>query len=230
MVWQSSDVSAGDEITSTQYNNLRADVGTVLTSSVPIGTVLMWAGSSANLTTGFLVCDGSAISRTTYADLYTIQGNTFGAGDNSTTFNIPDMRDRFTVGVGTSYTQNAKGGVASNNLAHTHTVANHTHSVPDHTHPAGTLTAKITRTSQYVSYIGTQACAGWTSNVLVNLYNSSGNASGMSTGAGVVGDTSSSSIGVGTSGGATPATNSGGSATQENRPPYIGIIYIIKAL
>ena len=50
---------------------------------------------------GWLPCDGSAVSRTTYANLYTVIGNTFGAGDGVSTFNVPDMRGRTVVGAGT---------------------------------------------------------------------------------------------------------------------------------
>jgi microcystin-dependent protein len=48
--------------------------------------------------TGYLVCDGSAVSRTTYADLYTAIGDTFGAGDGSTTFNLPNLLGEFIRG------------------------------------------------------------------------------------------------------------------------------------
>jgi microcystin-dependent protein len=80
------------------------------------------------------LCDGSAISRSTYSDLYTLLGNTFGAGDGSTTFNLPDMRDRFVVGAGSSYARNAKGGSTSNDIGHTHTVNSHSHSIAQHSH------------------------------------------------------------------------------------------------
>jgi microcystin-dependent protein len=60
---------------------------------------LPYAGSS--VPDGWLECDGSAVSRTTYADLFTAIGTTWGAGDGSTTFNLPDMRDKVPIGSGT---------------------------------------------------------------------------------------------------------------------------------
>jgi microcystin-dependent protein len=57
---------------------------------------------------GFLACDGSAISRTTYATLFAIIGTNYGVGDGSTTFNLPDSRGRTHVGVGT-YTDPTAG-------------------------------------------------------------------------------------------------------------------------
>lgn len=68
-------------------------------SIVPTGSVLTFAGSS--IPSGFLLCNGAAISRTTYAKLFAAIGTMYGAGDGATTFNLPDMRDRFAEGAGT---------------------------------------------------------------------------------------------------------------------------------
>lgn len=65
-----------------------------------IGTMQMYAGSSAP--TGWLFCDGSAVSRTTYSALYNVIGTTYGTGDGSTTFNLPDLRGRVPIGVNNS--------------------------------------------------------------------------------------------------------------------------------
>jgi microcystin-dependent protein len=59
----------------------------------PIGEVLMYAGASAPY--GYLVCNGAAISRTTYAELFSLVGISFGQGNGTTTFNTPDLRGRF---------------------------------------------------------------------------------------------------------------------------------------
>src|SRR3954447_9235482 len=59
---------------------------------VSTGAILVFASSS--IPSGFLVCDGSAVSRTTYAALFAVIGTTYGAGNGSTTFNVPDLRDR----------------------------------------------------------------------------------------------------------------------------------------
>lgn len=67
-------------------------------AGVPSGTVLPFAGPTAP--TGYLLCDGSAVSRTTYAALYAAIGSTHGAGDGSTTFNLPDTRGVYVRGVG----------------------------------------------------------------------------------------------------------------------------------
>lgn len=63
---------------------------------IPTGIVLAFAGSSAP--SGFLVCDGSAVSRTSYSELFSVIGTAHGSGDGSTTFNLPDYRGRFLRG------------------------------------------------------------------------------------------------------------------------------------
>lgn len=65
---------------------------------VPIGTILPYAGSTAP--EGTLVCNGAEVSRTTYAELFAAIGTTWGAGDEETTFNVPDLRGYFIRGVG----------------------------------------------------------------------------------------------------------------------------------
>ena len=92
---------------------------------VPTGVILPYGGVSAP--TGFLLCDGSAVSRTTYATLFTVIGTRFGAGNGSTTFNVPKLNDgRFVRGVatsaiGTKYSAALPALTASTAGAHTHT-------------------------------------------------------------------------------------------------------------
>src|SRR5690349_20866431 len=66
--------------------------------SYPIGVIVPYTSTTAPPT--WMICDGSAISRTTYPALFAICGTTFGAGDGSTTFNLPDLRSRVPVGSG----------------------------------------------------------------------------------------------------------------------------------
>jgi microcystin-dependent protein len=63
---------------------------------IPTATIVPWTDSS--VPTGFLECDGSAVSRTTYADLFAIIGTTYGSGNGSTTFDLPDLQDNVAVG------------------------------------------------------------------------------------------------------------------------------------
>lgn len=61
-------------------------------SSGKSGMVTNWAGAHNNVPTGWLLCNGEAISRTTYADLFAVIGTKFGSGDGSSTFNVPDYQ------------------------------------------------------------------------------------------------------------------------------------------
>jgi microcystin-dependent protein len=74
--------------------------GQPVAGSLPAGAVMPYAGSTAP--SGWLLADGSAVSRTTFAALFSAISTTFGAGDGSTTFNLPDMRGKFPVGAGTA--------------------------------------------------------------------------------------------------------------------------------
>ena len=94
----------------------------------PVGTILMWAGASSNIPQGYKLCDGTALSRTEFSALFAAIGTVNGAGDGSSTFNIPDLRDKFVVGAtaGTGDTTypgvspTATGGSASGAGTHTH--------------------------------------------------------------------------------------------------------------
>jgi len=101
----------------------------------PTGVVLPFAGGS--IPTGWLLCTGGAVSRTTYANLFAVISTTYGVGDGSTTFNVPDMQGRVPAGVNTGdanfVSLNTKVGSATHTLtsgempSHTHTQNSHLH-------------------------------------------------------------------------------------------------------
>lgn len=92
----------------------------------PAGVVLAYASTTAP--TGYLLCDGTAVSRATYAGLFAVIGVTYGVGDNSTTFNLPDLRGRNVIMASStlSLTIASSGGEKT----HTQTIAE----MPAHTH------------------------------------------------------------------------------------------------
>jgi microcystin-dependent protein len=73
--------------------------GAVSGDTLPLGAMIPFPGGT--IPDNYLLCDGSAVSRTTYALLFNVIGTTYGPGDGSTTFNLPDMRSRTLVGVDT---------------------------------------------------------------------------------------------------------------------------------
>lgn len=132
-------------------------------SGVPLGTIVNWPSSS--LPVGWLKCDGSAISRTDYSSLFAIIGTTFGEGDGSTTFNLPNITDKNILGNGTI---NETGGNNSITLAvenlpshyhdyyfeHSHDTSvtinsngAHTHSFSDTSSSAGSHTHSVSLTT-----------------------------------------------------------------------------------
>lgn len=120
---------------------------------VPTGSIMQFAGGSSP--TGWLICDGSTVSRTTYATLFSVIGTTYGSGDGSTTFNLPNTAGKsvfgYNSGDGSFNSLGGTGGsktatLSTNELpAHTHTGTTnsdgaHTHSItdPGHSHSLST--------------------------------------------------------------------------------------------
>jgi microcystin-dependent protein len=118
------------------------------TTQVPVGTIAPYGGNTAPA--GWLLCDGSAVSRTTYVDLFNAIGITFGSGNGTTTFNLPNLQGKAPFGLGAApyNTLGATGGgvtatpsltpslsvdIAAFNAA----LPNHTHDVPGHYHNTG---------------------------------------------------------------------------------------------
>lgn len=137
---------------------------TPASATTPAGTVAAYAGSSAP--SGWLLCGGQAVSRTTYATLFAVIGTVYGSGDGSTTFNVPDLRGRVVAGIDNmggstaSRITNAVAGIVGTTLgaaggdqalqAHTHTAAGFgangsTATVTDAT--SGTFSATVTTSS-----------------------------------------------------------------------------------
>lgn len=123
--------------TGTNTITLSNSGGSVVIKTEEIGVVKHYAGITAPI--GYLFCDGSAISRTTYSDLFSICGTIYGPGDGSTTFNLPDLRQRFVLTKSVSGTGNTLGGTGGT-IDHTHTVnpPNTTSGVPSATNAAAT--------------------------------------------------------------------------------------------
>lgn len=112
---------------------------------VPPGVISAFGGASAP--GGYLLCDGSAVSRSTYSNLFGAIATAYGIGDGSTTFNIPDLRGMFTRGVSGASGRDpdaasrtaTNGGASGNNVGSTQTsaFASHSHGVTDFGHAHG---------------------------------------------------------------------------------------------
>ncbi len=104
LIYQTDGVSGFYYYTGSSWINLTSGG----TGGVPAGTVMAYAGSTAP--TGWIFCDGSAVSRSTYATLFAAIGTTYGSGNGSTTFNLPDLRGR------TIFGKDDMGGIAASRL------------------------------------------------------------------------------------------------------------------
>jgi microcystin-dependent protein len=139
------------------------EAGAVLVGGAPVqvppGAITMFGGPA--VPSGWIRCDGTAVSRTTFAALFAVVGTSYGPGDGATTFNVPDFTSRGPRGAARGTTGGADTAViaAANLPAHAHGVGSivaanesaHTHTTPDHNHPydvsatAGTTNATLMR-------------------------------------------------------------------------------------
>jgi microcystin-dependent protein len=190
---------ANYEATKYDYNgsNIQGLVG------VTTGSVIPW--SSASIPSGFLECDGSNVSRTTYADLFATIGTTYGSGDGSTTFGLPDLADNIVVGKSNNKALASTGG--ANTVANVGNISGNagnttisTPLLPSHAHPGSG------QRSNYQSY----GLAGGGSQPRFPQGNSNTNATG---GGGAHSHGLSANF-----------TGSASSVLQ----PYLTVIYIIK--
>ena len=124
------DGSSGDPV--------RLDPAALAGFVVPTGTVFPFAGTT--VPDGYLLCNGAAVGRAAFAALFAVTGITYGAGNGTTTFNVPNMTNRGAIGAGGTYTLGTLVGSTTHTHStpgHTHPLPNHTHSVPGHEHNLG---------------------------------------------------------------------------------------------
>ena len=197
-----------------------ANYDTQWSSVPPVGTILMWAGASDAVPSGYLLCDGAAVSRTEYAALFSTLGTAFGVGDGSTTFSLPDLRARFVFGANSTYTRGETGGEVNHTLTasempvHSHSCSDggsHTHTMEsggEHTHSSGAS--------------GT-----------ISVSKGDGTSGASTVGKGGTADTGSAGLHTHELGTASDHTHSignvGGGNAHNNMPPYIALAYIIRA-
>lgn len=196
------------------------------------GIIQMFAGAIAPI--GWLICDGSTISRSAYRDLFKVIGTAYGAGNSNTTFALPDMRGRLPIGAGTgtSLTARTLGAnlgaetvtLAQTNLPpHTHTATVGTQSA-NHTHTGTSGGHSVNHTHSYGIPIGT---TGASYGIIDHL---TASAATPLTTANSVGHTHSTTFGTQSSTHTHSVTNSNtGNGTPFGiMPPSIAVNFIIK--
>lgn len=176
--------------------------------TTPVGTILLYASASPP-SDKYKMCNGQAISRTTYSDLFSRIGTVYGVGDGVSTFNLPDFRDRFPTGQGSTYALGSTGGLAQVSLL--------TANLADHFHGYGIKDTVEPNDANFTVRTWVSGTNGTTSSYFIP-----GDASitGGST-ALTSGDLATTTQIDGLSGTATP---------HENRPPYCAVQFLIKVL
>lgn len=190
----------------------------------PVGTINPYAGSDATVPAGWLFCGGQAVSRTTYADLYTVIGTTYGAGDGSTTFNVPDLRGRVLAGKdnmgGTTASRLTAGGsgitgttLGATGGTETHTLT--TAQMPSHTHTQ----------DSHSHGLSPRSAAGWDSGATQLIINGGSQYWGLRS----TNNNGDGGTVTGTTGVTATNQNTGGGGAHQNTQPTIVTNYIIKA-
>jgi microcystin-dependent protein len=198
-----------------------------LTALVPAGTVSQTARATAP--PGYLLCDGSAVSRTTYARLFDAIGTAYGAGNNSTTFNIPNLQGRVPVGRDSSQSEfdvlGEVGGAKTHTLttaqmpSHTHTQNAHNHTQDSHNHTQNAHGHNIHLGATQLGYTNSTAATGTNLGAMVG-----GNNGFVAT------NVTATNNATTATNQATTATNqnTGGGEAHNNLQPYVVLNYMIK--
>ena len=198
-----------------------------------IGSIVMFAGRTAPA--GWIICDGSAVSRTDFSALFDVVGTQYGEGDGSTTFNLPDISGRLIIGSSSSHPVASVGGEETHVLT-SQEMAEHTHVVGQHGHANG-----ITATTPALTHKITQAVFKYNARSGARGGSSSGTYKAC-TGASSVGATRSTSVAVDNHPASDCSVNgsitdcdafdtsvSGQGMAHSNMQPYITLNYIIYA-
>lgn len=152
-----TDISAGSGITIGGSYSSGWTISSTHEEQIGVGKI--WFTNTAPL--GYLICDGSAVSRSTYSDLFAIIGTTYGSGNGSTTFNLPDLRQRFPLGKSASGT--------GNTLAGTGGAIDHVHSVDP---PNTTTSTPSSNTAAATPLLGSVPTTTHTHDVNIPAFNS----------------------------------------------------------
>lgn len=196
-----------------------------------IGSIIAYP--SGTIPENHLVCDGSAVSRTTYAELFDVIGETYGAGDGSTTFNLPNLSGRVAVGVASGYLLGATAGDETVTLQTTQ-IAAHNHSVGEHGH-GNSITAT---TPKFTHSITQPTCTYTQLNGTANRWRGSNNKYSSRTSAAMTRSTNLSITahaaaactmsGSVTAKAAYDSGSAGTGGAHNNLMPYLALTYLIR--
>lgn len=230
------------------YAAIPVSLTTLSNTNVPIGGVIDYPVTP--VPSNFTLCNGAAISRTVYSALFTLIGTTFGIGDGSTTFNIPNYTDRLSITAGNLYSVGATGGASTHTIAtselptapvsvsitdpgHNHTQNAHNHVASDSGH------VHIEQGNTYVGSNGappnTIPISGGNSNIIPGKQTATASADSQNTatqaGTAVISVNNTTATNISNTTGITASgTVSGGGGAMNILNPYIGMYKIIRII
>ncbi len=211
------------------------------------GSVIMFAASLPP--DGWVLCNGQLLNRTDFASLFAVIGTTFGAGDGTTTFGVPNLASRFPIGNSASYPLGSVGGskdhehsngaeshahsASGSDSGHSHGGVSHSHSAGGHGHPLTNTDHSHSASTASHAHGNVTNGGGTTTTQTPGTTVSSASSGGIvgtasesigSTAAGTGSASASVSVGVGSAN-----TTAHTAATNKSLPPYISLNYIMKA-
>jgi microcystin-dependent protein len=214
---------AGVEVARFEANGL-----TGMGGGVPVGGIVLWGTTTAPA--GYVLCDGAAINRTTYAKLFAVIGTTYGVGNGTTTFNVPNLQGRFPLGKASAGTGSTLGGTGGA-IDHLHSQPTHVHDLGGHVHGVSGNTGTVSADHAHNFNVNTGftntgvglGAAGGFGFTPDHVHNAAGGTGGI---------TANHFHGIGFNTGG-PSANSGAQGNENtgtNNPPFQVFTYIIRTM
>lgn len=244
---------ADGTVTNSEYqfiNSISSNVQTQLDSklasagafTVATGMILPWAAADADKPAGYLLCNGAVISRSTYSALFAVISTTYGSGDGSSTFGLPNLQSRMPIGKSGTYGLGTTGGAVTDSFTPSGNIAGSTGGtalniaqLPSHSHTATSNSSASTSVSNgNLSNVQTGNSPGQPqSSAFIRATNATTTFNGVVTGITASTNVSTSTNISNTGSGSThdhnlSATFSGSAGTVDVLNPYLSINFIIK--
>ena len=238
---------ADGTVTNSEYqfiNSLSSNAQTQISSkltaagafTVQTGMILPWAAADADKPAGYLLCNGATISRSTYSALFAVISTTYGAGDGSSTFLLPNLQSRIAIGKSGTYALGSTGGATTDSFTPAGSISGSTGGtalteaqLPSHSHSATSSSSSSSSTSNGVVTTGSGSGPGGGGVAVLSGNQSTRPVTGITTSTTTTTSTSIGNTGSGATHNHTlSASFSGNAGTVDVLNPYLSINFLIK--
>ena len=238
---------ADGTVTNSEYqfiNSLSSNAQTQISSkltaagafTVQTGMILPWAAADADKPAGYLLCNGATISRSTYSALFAVIATTYGAGDGSSTFLLPNLQSRIAIGKSGTYALGSTGGATTDSFTPAGSISGSTGGtalteaqLPSHSHSATSSSSSSSSTSNGVVTTGSGSGPGGGGVAVLSGNQSTRPVTGITTSTTTTTSTSIGNTGSGATHNHTlSASFSGNAGTVDVLNPYLSINFLIK--